>query len=333
MIKEASLYEKINGKVKCSVCAHLCKISEGKKGICNTRENRGGKLYTLIYNSVSSMASDPIEKKPLYHFHPGTMVFSLASLSCNFRCAHCQNFGISFSDIKEGMTTEVTPEESIKLTKKHKCEGIAWTYNEPTIWFEYTYNGGKLAKHEGLYTVYVTNGYLSRESLKTIAPYLDAANVDVKAFTNDFYKKICGAELEPVLETCESMKKIGIHIELTYLIIPTQNDSEEEIKNFANWVAGSVGRDTPVHFSKFHPEHLTTVNYETPMETLEKAYNIAKAAGIEYVYIGNVYSDKYENTYCPDCNELLIKRVGYSVHRLMKGRKCPKCGKAINVVG
>ncbi len=329
-LKEAMLYELENAKVKCNICAHHCSIAENGYGVCRTRQNMEGKLYTLIYNRVSSANEDPIEKKPLYHFFPGTLVFSLGTISCNFRCKHCQNWSISTAKVGDVYTTEMPPEEAVSRAKKSGCEGIAWTYNEPAIWFEYTYDCAKLAKREGLYTVYVTNGYISEAALNEIAPFLDAANVDVKAFSEDFYHKICGAKLKPVLETCERMLEKKIHIELTYLIIPGYNDSEEEIKKFSEW-AVDLNASIPVHFSSFYPAHQMLDVPPTSIEIMEKAHEIAKEAGVEYVYLGNVPGHEYENTFCPGCGGLLIGRTGYLVRKRISKPECPECGRSINV--
>ena len=329
-LKEAMLYEKEDAKVRCNICAHHCRITENGYGVCRTRQNIDGKLFTLIYSSVSSSHVDPIEKKPLYHFFPGTLVFSLGTISCNFRCKHCQNWSISTAKVGEVYTTEMPPEEAIRQTKKSGCDGIAWTYNEPTIWFEYTYDSAKLAKREELYTIYVTNGYISEDALNEIAPFLDAANVDVKAFSDSFYKKISGAKLEPVLETCERMQEKKIHLELTYLIIPGYNDSEEEIKKFSEWVV-DLNASAPVHFSAFYPAHLMLDVPPTSIETLEMAHGIAKEAGLAYVYLGNVPGHEYENTFCPDCGELLIERTGYHVRKRISKPECPECGRSINI--
>lgn len=334
MIQEARLYEKLGDKkVNCKLCAHNCKISDGKRGICGVRQNIDGVLNTLIYGSVASQTPDPIEKKPLFHFHPGSSAYSLGTISCNFSCDHCLNSSISFAKVGEVPTSEVPPKTVIETARRLKCQGIAWTYNEPTIWHEYTYDVSVLAKEAGLYTVYVTNGYMSEFALEEISPYLDAANVDVKAFREEFYKKICGATLEPVLRTCELIKKKKIHLELTYLIIPTQNDDPTEIRDFCDWVS-SIGKETPVHFSAFHPMYGKSANLDpTPIETLETAHKIAKETGIEYVYLGNVYANRHESTYCPDCDEILIERRGYHIiPRIRSYEKCPGCGKKLNII-
>ncbi len=338
-IREAMLYTHMDvpqdgeaEKVRCNVCAHRCLIPEGGIGICHVRRNIAGKLYTLIYAEASSINVDPVEKKPLYHFYPGSYVFSLGTISCNFHCRHCQNWNISTARVGDIPTFEISPEEAVQRANRNHCAGIAWTYNEPTIWFEYTYDSARVAKREGLYTVYVTNGYISAEALDEISPFLDAANVDVKAFSDSFYKRVCGARLEPVLETCKRMLRKKIHLELTYLIIPGYNDGREELKEFADWVVTELNASIPVHLSRFYPAHLMLDVPPTSIESLEMAYEIAKDAGIEYVYLGNTPGHQYENTYCPECGELLIERVGYRVKMRLRGRKCPGCGHEINIV-
>ena len=331
MKKEARFWESMSdGKVQCNLCPHNCKINIGKRGICRVRKNEDGKLYSLIYGSCSSIADDPIEKKPLYHFYPGSIVLSLGSVGCTLRCDHCQNYGISRAAPEDMFLNELLPEKAVELAKQHRCKGIAWTYNEPTIWHEYTYDSAKLAKKAGLYTVYVTNGYINKEPLGEIAPYLDAMNIDVKAFHNDFYKKICKASLEPVLKTCETAKSLDIHIEVTYLVIPGMNDSLDEIRKFCNWVIKKLGRETPVHFSRFHPDYKMIDVPPTPFDTLSKAYNIAKNEGVLYPYLGNVPPGEYENTICPKCNSKIIKRYGFTsqINGLENG-KCKKCGTEI----
>jgi len=308
--------------VHCFACSHECKIKKWDRGICHVRQNLDGKLATLIYAEVSSMNVDPIEKKPLFHFYPGSKVFSLGSVSCNFKCEHCQNYGISFAEVGELGTTEVLPERSVQLALERNCRGIAWTYNEPTIWFEYTYDSAILAKEAGLYTVYVTNGYMTPQALEKIGPYLDAANVDVKGFSKKFYNGVCKARLDPVLKTCERMHESGIHLELTYLIIPGLNDDDEQLGAFSAWAAG-VDRDIPVHFSRFHPDWRMLDRPATPMETLKKAHHVATQAGLRYIYLGNVASE-YEKTFCPDCGAVIIDRTGYRISK--RGKTCPRCG-------
>lgn len=328
MKKEAKFWKTLNSKkVQCVLCLHKCKIDEGKTGICEVRKNEGGKLYSLIYGSCSSMAVDPIEKKPFYHFHPGTNAFSVGTVGCNFKCKHCQNYGISTAKPDHSHLRDITSESVIEHVKNNNCQGIAWTYNEPTIWYEFSLDSSKLAKKHGLYTCYVTNGYIGEEPLKEISPYLDAMNVDVKAFTDDFYKNICKASLEPVLNTCELAKELKIHLELTYLVIPGYNDSLDEIKKFCNWVAEKLGNNVPIHFSRFHPDHNMTDVKATPIDTLLKIYDVAKNAGLLFPYLGNVPHGDYENTICPKCENVCIKRHGFSTD--LKGitnGKCTNCG-------
>jgi pyruvate formate lyase activating enzyme len=324
---ESYLYDSLDEKkVKCRTCAWRCTIKEGKRGFCGVRENRAGKLFALNYGLVSSAHVDPIEKKPLFHFYPGSSVFSLGSVGCNFRCLHCQNFTISQAPLDDYVNlSEYTPEKAVQMAKENGCRGIAWTYNEPAIWFEYTYDSAKLAKAQDLYTVYVTNGYMTRDSLDMISPFLDAMNIDVKGFTDEFYRKLCKTRLKPVIETVEHAHELGILIELTYLIIPTHNDSPEEISRFVDWVAG-LDPDIPVHFSRFHPDYKLTDVPMTPSKTLGDAWNLAKGK-LKFVYIGNVPGHKGESTYCPECNSLLIERTGYyTIIKGLTGKSCTECG-------
>lgn len=335
MIKEGVLFEELpEKKVKCNICSHRCTISEGKTGICGTRQNKDGKIYTLIYNTVSSEAVDPIEKKPLYHFLPGTLSYSLGTIGCNFRCQHCQNWNISQALLVDSHTIEITPETAIKRTLASGSKSIAWTYNEPAIWHEYTFDSAILAKKAGLKTIYVTNGYITPEALRRMAPYLDAFRVDIKSFSEDFYRKTCGGRLAHVLESTKLAKELGMHVETITLIIPTKNDSPEEITQIVKWVHESLGEDTPMHFTRFHPMYKMDDLYPTPIETLEMAYDIAKKEGMRFVYLGNVAGHKYENTFCPKCETLLIDRNGFRISTInIRDGKCPECGEEIPIVG
>jgi pyruvate formate lyase activating enzyme len=333
MKREASFWKKIEKeKVQCNLCSHKCKINKDKLGICGVRKNENGKLYTMIYGSASSLAADPIEKKPLYHFHPGTTAFSLGTVGCNFKCIHCQNYSISTADSNFSYLREITPEDSVKLAKSYNCEGISYTYNEPTIWHEFCFDSAKIAKKAGLYTCYVTNGYIEEDPLREISTVLDAMNVDVKAFNDDFYKKVCKARLEPVLKTCELAKELGIHIELTYLVIPGYNDSIKEVKSFCSWVVDKLGNNTPIHFSRFHPDHNMLDVPVTPMEVLLGIYNLAKEVGVLFPYLGNVIHGDYENTVCPNCGSVCIERKGYSINlEGIKENKCKSCNKPLTI--
>jgi pyruvate formate lyase activating enzyme len=334
MEKEALLYDKLNGNVNCHVCARTCIIAPTKRGFCQTRENIDGKLYTLIYAATSSVAVDPIEKKPLFHFYPGTTVFSLGTVGCNFRCKHCQNWTISQATLDDISTREILPEEAIRLTKEYGCKSIAWTYNEPTIWLEYTYDCAKLAKKDDIKTVYVTNGYMTEESFNLMKPYLDAANIDLKGMSDKFYQELCSAKLQPVLDTIKRMYENKIHIEITNLLIPGYNDSEELIRDLVKFMVEEVGVEVPLHFTRFFPYYQLSQVPPTSVETLQKAHKIAKETGMKYVYIGNVPTEDGEKTFCPECGELLIDRDGFQImdDKLKKSRKCPKCGARIDIV-
>jgi pyruvate formate lyase activating enzyme len=335
VLKEAMFYEKMeNDKVLCYLCSHHCRISNGKFGICNVRENRGGILYTHAYGELIARNIDPIEKKPLYHFLPGSRSFSIAAIGCNFQCGFCQNWQIS--QVTESKTLglpseEVRPEDVVRQAMASGTESLSYTYTEPTIFFEYAYEVGQLAKKNGLYNVFVTNGYMTKEAIQTIRPYLDAANIDLKSFRDDYYRKVCKGRLAPVLESIERMKRLNIWIEVTTLVVPGQNDSEEELKKIANFLAG-LDLSIPWHISRFYPQYKMEDLESTPVETLNIAYDVGKTAGLRYVYLGNV--GKGNNTYCYQCRALLIERYGFSIqnYRIREGR-CPQCGSLIDGVG
>ncbi len=326
-------WEPFEGMVRCELCSHRCPIPEGKTGICGVRQNRDNKLYALSYEKPAAIAVDPIEKKPLFHFYPGTPVLSFGGVGCNFRCLHCQNWDISQADLSFPYLKRLAVDRIPGLARRYGCRGVAWTYNEPAIWYEYTYEGSKLVKEKGMYSVYVTNGYMEEEPMRELRRYVDAMNIDVKAFTEEFYRKIVGAKLQPVLEHVLIAKELGYHVELTYLIIPEHNDSRDEIRRFSRWVSEEVGTETPVHFSRFHPDYKMKGVPPTPYRTMNMAYDVAREEGLKYVYLGNMLTDK-ENTYCPNCGALLIERQGFSItdYRIKDGR-CPECGYKIAGVG
>lgn len=334
MRKEAILYDKIGKALNCKICERRCIISQGKAGFCQMRENDEGKLYSLNYAAASSIAVDPIEKKPLFHFYPGTTVFSLGSVGCNFRCKYCQNWGISQAELEHIPTRDMLPEEAIRLTKEYGCKSIAWTYNEPTMWFEYTLDSAKLAKKEDIKTVYVTNGYMSEESFQEINPYLDAANIDLKGMSNKFYEDLCEARLKPVLDNIIRMHDAHIHIEVTNLLIPGYNDSKEDIKALISFMVEEVGVEVPLHFTRFFPQYQMQNIPPTNIESLQRAHDLAKESGMQYVYIGNAPTADGETTFCPECGEPIIKRDGFSVvsDELKKTRKCPKCKAPLNII-
>ncbi|AKB80914.1 pyruvate formate-lyase 1-activating enzyme [Methanosarcina barkeri 3] len=336
VIKEAMFYEKIgDNKVHCNLCAQSCKISQGKRGFCGVRENRDGELYTLIYETVSSEAVDPIEKKPLYHFYPGSYVYSVGSIGCNFRCKHCQNWSISQACLEDAYTMDIPSDELIQRALLSRSSSIAWTYNEPTIWHEYTYECAKLAKEAGLGTVYVTNGYMTPEALRNIAPYLDAANIDIKAFNEKFYHDVASAKLAPVLEASTLAKQLGIHVEITNLIIPDVNDSLDELRELSKWMYKNLGPDTPLHFTRFHPQYKMQNLSPTPVKTMQEACKIATEEGIKYVYMGNVPGSDRNNTFCPNCGKMLIRRGYFDIEKyeITPEKTCPMCGEHIPIVG
>ena len=327
-MQKAMFYKSLENKeVRCELCPHHCKIANFKRGICGVRENREGVLYTLVYGKAISYAIDPIEKKPLYHFYPGSDAFSLATVGCNLRCLHCQNSDISQFPKERGEIEgkNLSPEEIILLAKKNNCKIIAYTYTEPTIFFEYAYDTARLAVKEGIKNVFVTNGFISEEALKKISPYLQAANVDLKSFNEDFYKKVCGGYLKPVLKTLELMKELGIWLEVTTLIIPTLNDSEKEIRKIAEFIV-NLGKEVPWHLSRFYPHYKLTDLPPTPVHLLHRAREIGLETGLRYIYTGNVLGDEGENTYCYNCGKVLIKRYGYYIEKYnIEDGKCKYC--------
>ena len=314
-MKEALLYTKLeDNQLRCDLCAHRCLIQEGKRGICGVRENRGGVLYSLVYGKAIATHVDPIEKKPLFNFLPGSLSFSVATVGCNMTCLHCQNADISQAPRETGriMGEQITPEELVEAALQGGCRSIAYTYTEPTIFFEYALDTARLARTKGLKNIFVTNGYMTEEALKMIAPVLDGANVDLKSFRDDFYRDICGGRLQPVLDTIKRMHEQGIWLEVTTLIIPGHNDSDEELEAIGRFLSG-ISPDIPWHVSAFYPTYLLTSAPPTPAATLRRARKIGQAAGLRYVYIGNIPGDDGENTYCPNCGKIIIERTGYRV--------------------
>lgn len=329
MIKEAMLYEKLEGgKVHCALCSHRCNIAPSKRGICGVRENREGTLYTLVYGPVIAAGVDPIEKKPIYHFYPGTESYSIAAVGCNFRCSFCQNHEISQFPREDGRVSgrETTPREIVDRALGCGSKSISYTYTEPTIFFEFARDTARLAHEEGLKNIFVTNGFMTREALETAASWLDAANVDLKSFRDDFYKRHCGASLEPVLQTLKGMKERGIWVEVTTLVIPTLNDDEGELKDIASFIR-SLGEDVPWHVSRFFPRYNVQSLPPTPVKTIDRALEIGREAGLRHVYSGNVSGQGGEDTLCGKCGHLLIGRKGYVItaNNLTRS-KCSRCG-------
>lgn len=332
-MREAMFYEKQEDNVDCSLCSHRCSIAESKKGICGVRENRDGKLFSLVYGKVVACAVDPIEKKPLFNFLPDSKSYSIATVGCNFRCRNCQNFDIAQLPKERNIIVgrDMSPEQVVSAAKQNNCASIAYTYSEPTIFFEYAYDVAKLASNEGIKNVFVTNGYITKEPLKKITPYLDAANIDLKSFSDEFYRKNCGARLQPVLDAIKLYKKLGIWTEITTLIIPSMNDSEEELHKIAEFIKNEAGPETPWHISRFHPMYKLIDLPRTPVETLRRAREIGLEVGLKYVYEGNVPGEAGENTYCPNCKKPLIRRLGYVIQEnKIKNSKCTHCGTKID---
>jgi len=328
-MKKAILYEKLkDNKVRCEACYHHCLISDKKTGICGVRQNIDGDLYLLVYGRAVSVNIDPIEKKPLFHFLPGQKAFSLGTMGCNFACDFCQNWEISqiprnIDLIHAGEEWE--PKKIVKYCKDNKIPIIAYTYNEPSIWAEYALDTMKLAKKEGIKNIWVSNGFMSEKSLNLIAPYLDAINIDLKSFSNNFYQKICKGQLNPVKENIKKIWKMGIWKEVTTLIIPGLNDSEKELKQIAKFLV-KISKDIPWHISAFYPCYKMLDIIPTPEETLISAYEIGKKAGLKYVYTGNIPNSNYESTFCPKCSTLVVERWGMEVlENNLKNGKCPKC--------
>ena len=336
-MKEAMLYEKLDqNRVRCNLCAHHCLIAEGKKGICQVRENREGKLYSLVYGRTISQNIDPIEKKPLFHFYPGSTAYSIATPGCNFHCAWCQNWEISQMPKERHLIAgyEATPEQIVAQARRRGCRSLAYTYTEPTIFFEYAYDTARLAHAAGLANIFVTNGYMTEEMLETIEPYLDAANVDLKAFREKTYRQYVGARLEPVLDSLKRIKQLGIWLEVTTLVIPGLNDDEVELQDTAQFIVRELGADTPWHISRFFPDYQLTDVPPTPHQTLVRAWEIGRSEGLRYVYLGNVPGSEKQNTSCPDCGTWLIRRnvLGVLANRIRSGC-CPNCGGAVAGVG
>lgn len=344
---EASLYAKNPDKsADCFLCRHKCHIKDGKAGICMVRENKGGTLYSIFYGKPCALAVDPIEKKPLFHFYPASRSYSVATLGCNFQCEFCQNWDISqFGrsgqwnvkpetwNVEHG-TWNALPEEIVKNARDAGCKSISYTYSEPTIFYEYARDIAALAKPAGIENIFVTNGFMTREMLDESHGWLAAANVDLKAFKKETYRKVMKGDLDGVLDSIAYMKKLGIWIEITTLIVPQMNDDEKELKDIAEFIAG-VGTEIPWHISRFHPQYKMTDKPPTPIGVMRKAYELGKSAGLKYVYMGNVAGDETENTFCWNCGAKLIERFGFSVGKniITKDSTCPKCGAKIDGIG
>lgn len=335
-MKEGMLYERLSDRrVRCNLCAHRCLIAEGKRGVCQVRENREGILYTLVYGRIIAQHVDPIEKKPLHHFYPGSTAYSIATPGCNFRCRWCQNWEISQMVREQHLIIgqPASPEQIVGAARRAGSRSIAYTYTEPTVFFEYTYDTARLAHQAGIANVYVTNGYMTEEMLETIHPYLDAANVDLKAFRDETYRKYVGARLQPVLDSLKKMKELGIWVEVTTLVIPGINDDPAELRDAAEFIVQELGPEIPWHISRFFPAYRMSDVPPTPIPSLLQAREIGQAAGLRYIYVGNVAGEV--NTLCHHCGQVLIRRSGYWIleQNVTPESTCPVCGAAVAGVG
>lgn len=336
-MKEAKFYKKLdNLTVACELCHQACLIKNNSAGVCRVRKNISGKLYSLAYGYPAALNVDPIEKKPLFHFLPGSLSYSLGTLGCNFRCANCQNWDISQASAIEQKienTNRVEPEKIVSDALANDCKSISYTYNEPTVFAEYALEIMALARQQNLKNVWVTNGYMGESCLKAIIPYLDAINVDLKSMDENFYKTNCSARLVPVLKNLIDLKKFGIHLEITTLIIPGLSDNPEMLKKMAEFIAQELGTDVPWHLSKFSPAVAWKLKKTPPTEeeTIFEAGDIGKSAGLKYIYAGNLPGDERENTYCPACGEIAIRRFGYEVERLDRRGRCKSCDKNLEI--
>ncbi len=327
---EARFYRKMeDDKVRCLLCPHRCLIRPGKRGLCGVRENRGGILYSLVYQKAISSHVDPIEKKPFFHFLPGSTSFSIATVGCNLSCRFCQNSDISQAgkETVEIYGYDLSPVEVVRQAKQSGSLSISYTYTEPTVFFEYAFDTAVLAKKEGLANNFVTNGYIEAEPLKAIVPYLDAANVDLKSFREEYYRKICGASLKPVLDTLVLMKERKIWVEVTTLVLPGQNDSDAELQDIAFFIRDNLGLETPWHISRFFPRYRMDASSPTPPETIDRARQIGLDAGLQFVYSGNLAGGSGESTFCPNCGKTVISRFGFVlIENKIRGGFCSFCG-------
>jgi len=324
---EVAFYDILPEKmVRCQICPKKCKVGDAERGFCGNKENRGGKYVTLAYGNPCSVNNDPIEKKPLFHFLPGTTAFSLAAAGCNFDCKFCQNWEISQARPEQTRTIALSPEQVSEVTKRAGSPTIAYTYGEPVVFYEYMYDCAVQGRKNGLRSVMISNGYINPKPMRRLFKTLDAVKIDFKAYTEDFYKKQCLGRLQPVLDTLVLLKEEKMWLEMVYLVVPTLNDRPEEIKDMCGWIMKNLGPDVPMHFTRFHPMYKLKNLEPTPLDTLERAYETAKSAGLHYVYIGNVPGHRAENTYCPKCGKAVIKRYGYTIEEnRITGGRCGYC--------
>lgn len=321
--------------LRCIICPRMCVIKPGERGFCHTKENRDGRIISLTYGELSALAVDPIEKKPLAHFYPGSLSLSVSSIGCSFTCPWCQNWHLSTAKPGELTTRYFSPREVVAAAQRQECTSIAYTYNEPLINLNYVEDVSRVASRKGVKNVLVTNGYVSLKALDQVVDVIDAANVDWKAFNEDFYRKHCSADLQSVLDATVEMKRKGVHVEITFLVIPETNDDEGEIRKMTRYIVDELGPETPLHLSRFFPLHEFTHVPQTPIRTLERAREIAIEEGVRYVFVGNVPSQNYEDTFCHVCGKPVIERRGYDIvgWSLDDGNRCNHCGETIPIVG
>jgi len=332
---ESRYVEEVDDALRCTICPHLCVLSEGKRGLCGTKVNQGGKVIDLSYGKISALAVDPIEKKPLAHFYPGSRALSISSIGCNFTCPWCQNYGLSQGKIEDSQTRDMTPGEVVDMAVTRNCTSIAYTYNEPMINLNYIQDTAELASDSGIKNVLVTNGYTHIPSFSHVIEYIDAANVDWKSFDPDFYRKHCGGELKKVLEATQYMYDHDVHVEVTFLIIPENNDSSDEIRSMAQYIVENMDPAVPLHLSRFFPMYKFNHLEPTPVETLKRAKSIAEEEGLHYVFVGNVRGGGQEDTVCPGCGEQVVERTGYMIRKwsLTEDMRCINCGESIPITG
>jgi pyruvate formate lyase activating enzyme len=335
-MKEALLYEKSkDNSVKCCLCNHKCTIGNGQFGICHVRQNKDGILYTHVYDRIVAEHIDPIEKKPLFHFLPGSKSYSVATVGCNFKCRFCQNANIAQMPADQGQISgmHLTPDQVVQTAANNDCKSISFTYTEPTIYFEFALETAKKAHEKNIKNIFVSNGYMSKDAITTIGPWLDAANVDLKSFNNHFYVKYCGGKLTPVLDNLVTLKDNNVFVEITTLLVTELNDDPKEIKQAADFIVKELGPETPWHLSRFHPTYRLKDRPSTPIETLQRSRKIGMDAGLHYVFTGNVPGDTGESTFCHQCGKLLIDRFGFRIQRNdLDGSICPNCQTPINIV-
>jgi len=328
---EASHYNKLKDKeIECLLCPRKCVVGNRERGYCGVRENQDGVYYTLVYNRPCSMHTDPIEKKPLYHFHPGSRSFSLATAGCNMNCKYCQNWQISQVRPEQVRSMDLTPGDCVEQARRSRARSIAYTYTEPVIFWEYMRDIAAAAKPAGIASVMISAGYVEQPPLLEILPLLDAVKIDLKAFSDDFYRSVCRGRLEPVLQTLKTIRKQGVWLEIVYLVLPTMNDGPKEIEALCRWIRTELGPEVPIHFTRFHPIYLMKNLPPTPVETLDRLHRIAKDQGLLFPYVGNVPGHPAESTYCPGCGGRLIHRTGYNVRvETLQQGKCTGCGRTI----